>query len=90
MCPIAAWNNAHFVQLNKLRNSTLRVHRLCFHALTLMFQDNYRVQMYFAKQHVLVAFKWTPKEYARLAGLARRNIKDIRAGMLNKHGVQVL
>ena len=45
MCPREAWNNAAPHQLNKLRQTTLRVHQLCFHAMTLMFQDNYGVQV---------------------------------------------
>ena len=86
MAPVKLWNNAHFIQLGKLRGSTMRVHKLCFHALSLMFQGNHDVQMYCAKQQLLVPYKWTPKHYARLEQLASRDIKEVTADMLDKHG----
>jgi hypothetical protein len=54
---VIEWNQAHREQLGKLRGATLRVHKLCFHALSLMFQENHAVQMFFAKQKILVPFK---------------------------------
>ena len=59
MCPKENWNNAAPTQLNKLKGATERVHKLCFHAMELMFAGNYKVQMYFAKQRYICTPFWT-------------------------------